>query len=260
MIKGSIHKVVLIGAGNFATNLALAMREEGFDIMQLYNRTEEHGKALAERFSAPYINNLKEITPDADLYIISVNDNAIEPVAAQLNLGEKLIIHTSGSIEIDVLKPASSNFGAFHSPQTFSKLVPVSFRELHVSIEANNKMNEDILVEFAGNLSDHVHRVNELQRRIIHLAAIFTGNFSNFMYTIAADLLKENKLPFDIMKPILKKTIENAFQGNPFKYQTGPAIRENYQVMSRHLELLAKHPDYKDIYDLVSRSIIKHKV
>jgi len=259
MPKGPIQKVVLIGAGNFATSLAISLREEGFDLLQLYNRTEEHGKTLAERVSTHYINDLKRITHDADLYIISVNDKAIEEVSRQLHVGQKLVIHTSGSVETGILKLSSENYGAFHSPQTFSKLAPLSFKDLHVSIEANNKMNEDLLADFAENLSDHVHRVNELQRRIIHLAAIFSGNFPNFMYTVAADLLKKNDLPFDIMQPIVKKTMENSLSGDPFQFQTGPAIRENYEVISRHLELLAKYPDYKDIYDLVSRSIIKHK-
>jgi predicted short-subunit dehydrogenase-like oxidoreductase (DUF2520 family) len=259
MAMATLQRVVLIGAGNFATSLAISLKEEGFDLLQIYNRTIEHGQALAERVDVPFTGDLREISTEADLYILSVNDSAIEAVAGQLNLGQKMVIHTSGSIEIDVLRSASANFGAFHSPQAFTKSSPVSFRDLHVSIEAGNKINEDLLVEFAERLSDHVHRVNEMQRRIIHLAAVFCGNFPNFMYTVAAELLQKNGLPFDIMQPIMKKTVDNSAGGDPFRFQTGPAIRENYEVISRHLGLLEKYPDYKDIYELISQDIIKHK-
>lgn len=259
MPGSKIRKIVLFGAGNLATNLAFALKKEGFDILQVYNRTEAHGKKLAKKVDATYINDLSELNLQADLYIISISDSAIKSIADKIRLNDKLIIHTSGSMDIEILKRSSTNYGVFHSPQTFSKSKPVSFRNLHVDIEANNKQSEEILVEFAGILCHNVHVVNSEQRKIIHLAAVFAGNFTNFMYSISEDLLTKNNLSFDLMQPIIKKTSENSKYKNPFSRQTGPAVREDYEVIAKHIEVLAKYPDYRAIYDLISKNIIKYK-
>ena len=134
-----IRKIVLFGAGNLATNLALALKKEGFDILQVYNRTEDRGKKLAKKVDATSINDLSKLNPEADLYIISISDSAIKSITDKVHLKDKLIIHTSGSMDMDILHRSSSNYGGFHSPQTFSKSKPVSFRNLHIDIQANNK-------------------------------------------------------------------------------------------------------------------------
>ena len=44
-------KIVFIGSGNLATHLSLALRAVGEEIIQVFSRTEEHAKELAERLS-----------------------------------------------------------------------------------------------------------------------------------------------------------------------------------------------------------------
>jgi predicted short-subunit dehydrogenase-like oxidoreductase (DUF2520 family) len=254
-----IRNIVLFGAGNLAVNLALAIRKAGFTILQVYNRTETHGIQLANKVGATYINDLSRLDLHADLYIISVSDSAIKSLAGKIRVKDKLIIHTSGSMDIDILQKSSSNMGVFHSPQTFSKTRPVNFTDLHVDIQANNKESEKLLVEFAGMLCKNVHIVTAEQRRIIHIAAVFSGNFTNFMYSVAEDILTANDLPFDLMRPIIKKTSENSGLKDPFSRQTGPAVREDYEVLEKHMKALSQYPDYRSMYDLISKNIIKHK-
>ena len=115
------------------------------------------------------------------------------------------------------------------------------------------------MVAFAGMICNNIHVVSAAQRKIIHIAAVFSGNFSNFMYSAAHDILADNDLPFSLMEPIIKKTSQNSRAENPFNRQTGPAVREDYEVIAKHLEVLAQYPEYRAIYDLISKSIIKHK-
>lgn len=259
MAGSKIRKIVLLGAGNLATNLALTLKKEGFDILQVYNRTKENGIKLAGKVRADYISDLSKLNPHADLYIISVSDSAIKDIADRIRLKNELIVHTSGSMDIDILQRSSKNYGVLHSPQTFTKWKPVSFRNLHVDIQANNKESEKLLMEFACRFCNHVLVVNSEQRKIIHIAAVFAGNFTNFMYSVAEDILTRNGLPFDLMQPIIKKTSENSKFKKPFSRQTGPAMREDYEVIARHIETLAKYPHYKSIYNLISKKIIKFK-
>jgi predicted short-subunit dehydrogenase-like oxidoreductase (DUF2520 family) len=259
MAGSKIRKIVLFGAGNFATNLALALKKAGFNILQIYNRTESHGKKLAKKVNAEYIRDFSRLNLQADIYIISVTDSAIATISAKIRVKDKLVIHTSGTMDIGILKMSSSNYGVLHSPQTFSKDKPVSFRNLHIDIQANNKKSERELVTFAGIICKNVHVVNADQRKMIHIAAVFSGNFSNFMYSVAKDILEDNNLPFSLMRPIIKKTSQNSKEKDPFDRQTGPAVREDYEILARHMEILEQYPEYRDIYDLLSKSIIKHK-
>mgnify|MGYP002801043436 CR=1 FL=1 len=50
--------IVLIGAGNLATNLAKALYRKGFRIVQVYSRTEESARELAQKVEAEYTTDL----------------------------------------------------------------------------------------------------------------------------------------------------------------------------------------------------------
>jgi predicted short-subunit dehydrogenase-like oxidoreductase (DUF2520 family) len=254
-----IRKIVILGAGNLATNLALGLKKEGYKILQVCNRTEDHGRELAKKVKADYTRDLSKLNLRADLYIISVTDRAIEEIAQQVNVRNKIVVHTSGSVDMDVLRNCSVNYGVLHSPQTFLKSKPVSFKKLHIDIEASNRACEMALVDFAAHFCRNVHVVTSGQRKIIHVAAVFAGNFSNFMYAVANDILSSNHLPFDLMQPIIKKTAKNATYGDPFSRQTGPALREDNEVIDKHIEALSAYPQYRELYDLVTKSIIKYK-
>ena len=54
MAKRSIQdtSIVFVGAGNLATNLAKALYRKGFRIAQIYSRTEESARILAQAVEA----------------------------------------------------------------------------------------------------------------------------------------------------------------------------------------------------------------
>ena len=68
--------IVFVGAGNLATNVAKALYKQGFHIAQVYSRTQESAKTLADMIDAKYTTQLHELKSDADLYIISLKDTA----------------------------------------------------------------------------------------------------------------------------------------------------------------------------------------
>ncbi|MEE0689800.1 MAG: NAD(P)-binding domain-containing protein, partial [Bacteroidaceae bacterium] len=62
-------RIVLIGAGNVATHLGVALKRAGQEVMQVYSRTEASASALAERLGVPFTTSLDEVVSEADLYI-----------------------------------------------------------------------------------------------------------------------------------------------------------------------------------------------
>lgn len=259
MAGSGIRKVVLIGAGNLAINLAFALQKNGFRIIQVYNRTPRPGELLAKKVSSEYTSDIDRIFKKADLYVLAVKDTAIDEMAQKLSIDNGFIVHTSGTVDMKVLKKASSNYGVFYPVQTFLKTKRKSFRDVPLCIEANNKGNETLLQNMAGRLSGHVYKVNSQQRKIIHIAAVFSCNFVNYLNSVAEDLLLENGLDFDILGGLIRETWRNTGKGNIFRNQTGPATREDHEVMNEHLFMLSGHPDHKQIYELISKAIIKRK-
>ncbi|MBL7888468.1 MAG: DUF2520 domain-containing protein [Bacteroidia bacterium] len=247
--------IVLIGAGNLATQLGASLLRSGYRISQVYSRTTKNANSLAKKLKAHSINDLKKIDTTAAIYIIAVKDDAIATVAQQLKLKDAIVVHTSGSVDMNVLKGSSKNIGVFYPLQTFSKSKAVSFKNIPVCVEGNNKTTEESLLYFAKSISKKAVKINSAQRQQLHLAAVFACNFSNHVYSIAADLLKKNKMELDLLKPLIMETTEKIMEHEPAKMQTGPAMRGDKNTIDKHLSLLKETRSYQDIYKLLSNSI-----
>jgi predicted short-subunit dehydrogenase-like oxidoreductase (DUF2520 family) len=254
-----IQKIALIGAGKLATNLAFTLKKKGLTITQVYNRSRESGMKLAEKVSSSYIDDLRKLSDKADLYALAVSDSALQEISDQIHLKNQMIIHFSGTAEISILKDSSSNYGVLYPPQTFTLRQSAGFLNIPLCIETNNSNSERKLSSFAVTLSDKIIKVTSSQRKTIHLSAIFAGNFTNFMYAIAEDLLTGMDLPMSLLEPIIEKTKANAMQKNIFNLQTGPAIREDLEMLKTHLSVLSGKPEFREIYRLISESIINYK-
>ncbi len=251
----SIKNVVLIGAGNVATNLGKAIKSAGFDIKQVYSRTEKSAKDLSMLLDADYTCALDELYADADLYIISVSDSVIIKLLEEINLTDKLIVHTAGSISVDIFSNKFNNYGVLYPLQTFSKGRSVSFKNVPMCIEANNKRNENELLEFSNRFSNNLHVINSEKRTTLHLTAVFACNFVNHMYTMSELLLEDSKMSFDILRPLVYETAKKAMENFPVSVQTGPAKRNDINVIEKHIELLSDKPEYQKMYRFVTDSI-----
>lgn len=248
-------KLAIIGAGNLATRVALELHNKGVEIVQVYSRTVTSALTLARLIGCNYVTKAEKITPDADIYLISVSDMAVNTLLAHVNFNNKLVAHTAGSIPMEDLKKFSSNYGVFYPLQTFSKYRDVNFTNIPFCIEANNKENEDSLVELAQLISPDVRLISSEQRKQLHLAAVFVNNFSNHMYSIASEIIKEKDLPFDILLPLIDETASKVKNMTPRAAQTGPATRMDKNIMNEHLHMLNGKHKLKKIYSSISESI-----
>lgn len=252
-----ISSVVLFGSGNVATHLAKAMNDSGIEVRQVYSRTPEHACKLAESKQADVITRLSEADTSADLWLISVTDNAIKQIASGLPPFKGIIAHTAGSISIDVLS-GFSNYGVFYPFQTFSKERDVDFNDVPFLIEGNNEETTRRLLKLAGIMSSKVSKADSAVRATLHIAAVLSCNFVNHLYTLSADLLEKQGLSFDYLTPLIKETTQKILYLSPREAQTGPSIRNDTEVMSKHLERLTDNPSLQKIYELMSNAILQY--
>lgn len=231
-------KVALIGRGNVSFHLARAFRTIEKVQVNVYDGREEPSKIVKN---------------STDVYIIAVSDSAIKEVSEKLRGVDAIVAHTSGSVSINEL-PNDSHKGVFYPLQTFTKEKELDFSNIPICIEAENQKDVSMLSELAGYISKNVKEVSSVQRKSLHLAAVFANNFTNHLYQAAYDICDENNLSFDLIKPLIIETADKIKTLLPFEAQTGPAKRNDITTISDHIKLL-ENPDRKEIYSQLSKSI-----
>jgi len=250
-------RITIIGSGNVATHLAAAFKNAGHSIAQVYSRDIQHASLLAYHVKAEPIDDLNEINPETDLFLVAIKDDSIGKIVEKLAKYDRLIVHTSGATSMAVLLAFTDNAGVFYPLQTFSKTKEVNFRTVPLCIEGANVEITSRLEELARTVSNNVYRVDSEKRKILHLAAVFACNFPNYLYYAASQLLQQHELDFNLLRPLIIETAEKVQEHLPADMQTGPAIRRDEKTMAAHVQLLAGNPDLQQVYEQLSQLIIK---
>ncbi|RLD30190.1 MAG: DUF2520 domain-containing protein [Bacteroidetes bacterium] len=243
--------VILIGAGNVATHLFEAFNNaENIVVNQWYNRNLE---PLQPFKNAVKITNDLSQLKDANMYILSVSDDAISSLSSHLPFENRLVIHTSGSVGIHDLDKKNRR-GIFYPLQTFSKDSDIDFSEVPICLEIEHKQDINILKDLATAINSKFYKVNSDQRNALHLAAVFVNNFTNQLYRIGHEITESESVDFNILKPLIKETANKINTLSPYLAQTGPAKRNDKKTIKKHLKALNKDI-HKEIYELVTKSI-----
>ncbi|MDR1747292.1 MAG: DUF2520 domain-containing protein [Tannerella sp.] len=251
-------RVVFVGAGNVATHLSAAMQQAGFVVVQVYSRTEVHARRLADVLHTDWTTEISAIINDADIYVFALKDSVLKDIIAQLNPNDGFWIHTAGSVPMDVFKGYARRYGVLYPLQTFSVDRAVDFRRIPCFTEASSPEDEALLQEVAGRLSDSVQPLSSEKRQYLHLAAVFAGNFTNHLYALAGKIVEEQDISPDVLLPLIDETAAKVHSLSPLKAQTGPAVRNDENVMSRHQAMLTDRA-MNEIYRIISENILKEQ-
>ncbi len=253
--------VVIIGSGNVASALAPALdRLDDVVVTAVCSPTVGNAQALASKLqSAKVMTDVREVPVDADLYLISVKDNAVAEVATKLHGLNHLAVvaHTSGSVDADVLAAATADYGVFYPLQTFSKDVAVDISQVPMFIEGATDRGRKLLIDLARKISNRVYEADSALRSKMHTAAVFACNFVNHLWAVADDILhREANLDISVLQPLITETMRKAQLKSPAEVQTGPAVRGDELVMLKHLQMLTV--DEAELYKHLSQHIIDY--
>ena len=241
-------KVILLGSGNVATHLFQAFsKATEVEVVQVFSRTIS--KDFPESIQTSDFTQILE----ADIYIICVTDNAISDVSNQLPFENRLVVHTSGSTDFDVLD-AKNKRGVFYPLQTFSKNKTVDFSEIPICLETENASDYLIVEKLAKSISNSVYKIDGKQRKAIHVSAVFACNFVNHLYEIGNEICVENNIPFEILQPLIEETAQKIKTLSPKDAQTGPAVRNDSKTIEKHIDFLTDE-NQKEIYKILTKSI-----
>ena len=259
-------KISFVGSGNVAWHLAQAFEDAGHWICEVYSRDTQKARQLASYLYDTNIQpDLNFSESEADLIVIAVSDDALESIIERIVLPEGVIlVHTSGTRSlaefqnlVEIYSDVYAHTGVFYPLQTFTKGLEMDYKELPFCIESKNELIENKLIQLAQSISDNVSRMDSDERFILHVAAVFASNFTNYMLTVSQNMLEKEQLNFDLLKPLIQTTIHKALLSNdPALGQTGPARRGDWKTTNRHLEYLQEtNEDWTEIYRLLTDKI-----
>lgn len=251
--------ISLIGAGRVATHLATALHAQNIQIQHVFSRNIDHAQHLAQQVDAIALENISQLT-QAELLLIAVSDAQIAVVAKQL-AGMNytgLVAHTSGSTHLQVLQMENLRSGVFYPLQSFSFDQPIDWENTPFFLEAVQPADLEQLDQLANTLSKRIYHYDSEQRLSLHLAAVFASNFSNYCYDIAEQILQQHQVDQHLIFPLILQTAQKMQTNSAQQNQTGPARRHDQNIIDLHLDMLKLHPEWQDIYALLSHAI-KHR-
>ncbi len=212
----------------------------------------EKAAELAKHSGAELLSSMELIRDQ--LVLLCVSDAAIPPILDLLDNSNR-VTYTSGTTELQSL-PQRENLGVFYPLQSFSKARSLNLFEVPFFIEANNSWFAQELFDLAWQLSHKVQFADSVKRKELHLAAVISNNFTNFLLGVAKNYLDQQQIDWKHLEPLLRETISKAIELGPEQAQTGPARRDDKQTMQEHLSMLEGKP--KEIYLLLSNAILEH--
>lgn len=240
-----ISTINIIGSGNVAFHYHKIMKERGYEVKIISSRKE-------------FV--LDDV--ESDVVIIAVKDDAIREVLNRLPRVKTLLLHTSGFTPSGILSQKADNYGSLYPLQSLNKKKDIDFLKVPLCFYVNNKDYLECLKTFAESLSTLTCLLSDEQRQYLHISAVFANNFTNHLFGISKEILDRNNIPFEMLFPIIDRTIENVKTSDDiFSLQTGPAVRGDVNIINQHIERLSDRE--RELYLAINKSIVdyhKHKL
>lgn len=251
-------KVVVIGAGNLAWHLVPNLQRIGLQV-EIWSR---QASADTYSWSAPLkIIPEQELPLDRlpDAVFLAVPDDQINPISQSLTEllpAQVPIIHTSGATPITAIT------GYFTARAVLWPIISMKLGETIIEwatiplvYAGEGGHIKTTIQSWANAMSSATYALGDEERAQLHLAAVFGNNFTNWLSQIAYELCSEKQIPFTSLIPLIQQTFSKLNHLPPALSQTGAASRGDQLTMSRHQEMLAKHPEYVQLYTHLSQLI-----
>ncbi len=259
----SIKSIGIIGTGKVGQAFALALHRQGLKVSHLVNRSIAKAQQLAK--DIPDSRASSSLPDDIDcwpsLWIICVNDDNITQAIkeiARLN-ANALVCHTSGSFNTKSMHHLLPHLSVLYPLQTFSEGKAIDFQTIPLCIYAPDEALITKIKSLAHCISNNITVINDEDRQILHLSAVFINNFTNAMIHCSQQILNKGNLSPDLLMPLLYETVEKLTTLSSADAQTGPAIRGDQTTIDNHMKTLANYPEiYSQMYRLMTDYIQKH--
>lgn len=247
-------KITIVGSGNVAFVLAKLLHQHQHEIVEICGRNRQDVDQLSLLTGSLANYSLQPKLP-AELYLIALSDNALATLPA-FDMGHTGIwVHSAGSISQTVLMDKASLTGVWYPLQSLSKNHEQQAAIPFVLTSKDEKVI-DTLKMLTESIGSQWFVATDGERFQYHIAAVFVNNFTNYLYTLAADLCMDSSIKFDLLQPLIAATAARASSQYPGNIQTGPAARNDEGTMQKHMNSLRKNNEAAAVYQQLSALIV----
>ena len=254
-------KIGFIGAGVVGTALARLMSSKGYPVVAVSSRSPTSARNLAEAISGCRLKDNQGVADVAELVFITIPDDAIAPVASQIQWHPgQSVVHCSGAESTKVLEPArklGARVGAFHPLQTFAsaKQAMEDIPGSTFAVEAEEPLLST-LKEMATAVDGYWIELTASDKVAYHAAAVFAGNYLVTLVKLATDLWQTFSVPppqaTQALLPLLRGALSSIDTVGIPQCLTGPIARGDTGTIKKHLDALQKVaptllPTYKEL-------------
>ena len=244
-------KIAIIGAGSVGTNLHHAFELKGIKTELIHGRPLTAPKTPKPLSGSPFKGEgivdgggdepagKGQMLNGFDVYIYAIADQALREVVSVIHAPKALHLHTSGTMPMDVFGEDKPHAGVMYFLQSFSREVLIDdWSGIPCFVSGRNIDDVAAVYSLAQCLTSRIYEADQHDRERLHIAGVFANNYSNLMYRIAADILRDTHIPFEALLPLIDNTAAKVHKMAPKDAQTGPAQRGDMAVMKHQIEVL----------------------
>jgi predicted short-subunit dehydrogenase-like oxidoreductase (DUF2520 family) len=257
----------LIGAGNLAHALALALNAARYRIDEIIARPSSRIRAgkLARQVNARAVMG-SNAALSADILWFCVNDDAIracaEEYADKTAWKGKIALHSSGALgsdELRILKRRGAAVGSAHPMMTFVTGESAGMRDVAFALEGDAAAVRAAR-RIATDLGGHPFQIRKENKALYHAVGAFCSPLVIALLATGEQVAKQAKVPASelrrVMQPILGRTIDNYMKQGAAASFSGPISRGDVATVRKHLAALKKVPQAREIYLAAARSAV----
>jgi predicted short-subunit dehydrogenase-like oxidoreductase (DUF2520 family) len=262
--------ITLVGPGNLARVLGLALHAAGYTIQEIVSRdaseSRKRARALARQVGARAVT-YADAQLGADIIWLCVSDDAIFPTASAIatrNVWKrKIALHSSGarsSRELEPLRRRGAVIGSLHPMQTFVRSSPATLAGVSFAVEGDPAAVR-IGRRIASDLGGSVFTIRPEAKVLYHAIGSFCSPMIVACLTTAERIAAAAGIPpaaaKRIMHPILRQTIANYLAKGPTAAFSGPINRGDINTIQKHLQALGEVQGAREIYVALARSALR---
>jgi predicted short-subunit dehydrogenase-like oxidoreductase (DUF2520 family) len=259
-------RIAIVGAGNLANALAVALRRTGYEIEEIIARSrggslkkvrslaKETG-ARASSIAAAHLgaNAVWFCVPDAEI------KHAAEALATRVDWKKKIALHSSGALasdELDSLRRRGAVVASAHPLMTF---VRGSFRSrsrpslagVPFAIEGDAAAVK-IARRMVRDLGGQAYSIRKTDKAAYHAWGTFVSPLLTALLATSERVAKAAGIGPRATRrrviPIVLQTLANYASFDAAHAFSGPIIRGDVDTVKRHLQVLRQQPAAREVY------------
>lgn len=264
-------RIAIVGPGRLGTALALQLERAGYKIPEVISRknagSRRKARALARQVGARAFVQSTALL-EAEAIWFCVPDREIVAAARNLSLRTKwegkIAFHSSGALasaELDVLRQRGAAVASVHPMMTFVSGAVPSLQGVPFAVEGGASAVR-VATRIARDLGGEAFTIRPQNKAAYHAWSGFASPLLVALLVTAEQVASAAGLSEagarKKMLPIVQQTIANYARLGPAGAFSGPIIRGDAETVRKHLQVLKKVPEAKDVYLALARAALRH--